>query len=152
MLMELQIICLVSIALDTSTKSINNITSYFLYQSVCSLAIMFTYFSYLPNIFLVILFSFKLGMFPFSGWYTSSLSGLSITVLLGIYFLYMQYLEYSESAFSISDGIYGTTFFISTGFHGIHVIVGTSFLAYVLISISKGVLLHNHHFMFEAAA
>lgn len=84
--------------------------------------------------------------------FTSSFIGLIVTVCLGVYFLYMQYLEYSERAFSISDGIYGTTFFIRTGFHGMHVIVGTTFLFYVLVRMTKGVLLHNHHFMFEAAA
>lgn len=84
--------------------------------------------------------------------YTSRVVSLGVTVCLGVYFLYMQYLEYSERAFCISDGIYGTTFFIRTGFHGMHVIVGTTFLFYVFISMVRGLLLHNHHFMFEAAA
>lgn len=64
----------------------------------------------------------------------------------------MQYLEYTESAFTIADGIYGTTFFMRTGFHGMHVIVGTTFLFYCFLRMLKGVLLYNHHFMFEAAA
>jgi len=64
----------------------------------------------------------------------------------------MQYLEYEEAQFSIADRVYGCTFFVSTGFHGIHVLVGTTFLLYVFIILVLGKLLHNHHFSFEAAA
>lgn len=77
---------------------------------------------------------------------------LFVTVVLGVYFLYMQYCEYCESQFAICDGSYGRTFFMRTGFHGMHVIVGTTFLVYVLLNSLLGVLLYNHHFMFEAAA
>lgn len=82
----------------------------------------------------------------------SSLSSLFITVLLGFYFLVIQYAEYCESAFTIADGVYGRTFFIRTGFHGIHVIVGTTMLAYTFVNIWNSLLLFNHHFMFEASA
>lgn len=78
--------------------------------------------------------------------------GLFITIILGIYFLYLQRLEYFEAPFSIRDGIYGRTFFITTGFHGFHVFVGTSFLFYVFISLILGNLTSTHHFSFEAAA
>lgn len=64
----------------------------------------------------------------------------------------MQYEEYAESQFSIADGSYGSTFFIRTGFHGIHVIVGTSMLFYTLLASLRGIFLYNHHFMFEASA
>ena len=84
--------------------------------------------------------------------YTSMVVRLFITVGLGLYFLSIQYEEYVESQFSISDGSYGSTFFISTGFHGVHVIVGTSILLYTFISSLRGIFLHNHHFMFEASA
>ena len=77
---------------------------------------------------------------------------LFVTVSLGVYFLYIQWIEYNEAIFSISDGVYGRTFFMATGFHGMHVIVGTTFLLYVLILLLKGSLLYNHHFSFEAAA
>jgi len=77
---------------------------------------------------------------------------LLTTVILGVYFLAMQWLEYNEAMFSISDGVYGRTFFMATGFHGMHVIVGTTFLFYVFISLVYGKLLFNHHFSFEAAA
>ncbi len=84
--------------------------------------------------------------------YTPIVVSLFITVLLGVYFLLMQYEEYCESQFAISDGAYGSTFFIRTGFHGIHVILGTSMLLYTLIASVRGFFLFNHHFMFEASA
>ncbi len=84
--------------------------------------------------------------------YFSTLFSLGFTLVLGFYFLYIQYLEYRESAFTIADGIYGTTFFVSTGFHGLHVIIGATYLTYVFILIIRGVLLSTHHFSFEAAA
>lgn len=87
-----------------------------------------------------------------NNYYTSAVVGLLVTVFLGLYFLFIQYQEYMERAFSICDGIYGTTFFIRTGFHGMHVIVGTSILLYTLYTILLGKFLANHHFMFEASA
>jgi len=77
---------------------------------------------------------------------------LIITILLGIYFSILQLLEYLEAQFSISDSIYGTTFFISTGFHGLHVLIGTSFLLICLIRHQFNNFSNNHHFGFEAAA
>jgi len=77
---------------------------------------------------------------------------LGVTVLLGVYFLSIQWLEYNEAIFSIADGAYGSTFFMATGFHGIHVIIGTTFLFYVLILLTRGIFMFNHHFSFEAAA
>nr|AFA45870.1 cytochrome c oxidase subunit III [Cercopithecus doggetti] len=77
---------------------------------------------------------------------------LFITILLGIYFTMLQVSEYFEAPFTISDGIYGSTFFIATGFHGLHVIIGSTFL---LICLIRQLLYHftsNHHFGFEAAA
>lgn len=87
-----------------------------------------------------------------NNYFNKSFQSLLFTILLGIYFLYMQWLEYSEAQFSMSDGVYGSTFFIATGFHGIHVLIGTSFLLYVFINLVSGKLLYNHHFSFEAAA
>lgn len=84
--------------------------------------------------------------------YSQTNQRLTLTILLGIYFTLLQYLEYKEATFSISDSIYGSTFFIATGFHGIHVLVGTTFL---LISLIRNLNFHfsiNHHFGFEAAA
>ena len=87
-----------------------------------------------------------------NNFYLKSIFRLGITVLLGIYFLIIQYLEYDEAQFSIADRVYGCTFFVSTGFHGMHVLVGTTFLFYVFLILLNGKLLYNHHFSFEAAA
>lgn len=53
---------------------------------------------------------------------------LLLTCLLGVYFTLLQGLEYWQASFSINDSSYGATFFMATGFHGMHVLVGTSFL------------------------
>ena len=58
---------------------------------------------------------------------------LLVTVLLGVTFLSLQGAEYYEAAFSLADGIYGSTFFLLTGFHGLHVIVGTAILLTALV-------------------
>jgi cytochrome c oxidase subunit 3 len=62
------------------------------------------------------------------GNYSQTSQGLSLTVGLGIYFTILQGLEYYEASFTFADRVYGSTFFIATGFHGLHVIVGTIFL------------------------
>nr|YP_009643459.1 cytochrome c oxidase subunit III [Euscopus rufipes]APO08889.1 cytochrome c oxidase subunit III [Euscopus rufipes] len=77
---------------------------------------------------------------------------LIITVTLGILFTYLQSYEYQEASFCISDSIYGSTFFMATGFHGIHVIIGTTFLAVCLIRHMNYHFSKSHHFGFEAAA
>jgi cytochrome c oxidase subunit 3 len=78
--------------------------------------------------------------------------GLGLTILLGVYFTILQGLEYYEASFSFADGIYGSTFFIATGFHGLHVIIGTMFLAVCFIRHTKYEFSSAHHFGFEAAA
>jgi len=77
---------------------------------------------------------------------------LFLTLVLGVYFLYLQYTEYIETSFRITDGIYGRTFFMRTGFHGVHVIVGSTILFYTLLVSLWGILTLNHHFTFEATA
>lgn len=77
---------------------------------------------------------------------------LFITITLGIYFTILQAYEYYEAPFTIADRIYGSTFFIATGFHGIHVIIGTIFLLICLIRHINNHFSKNHHFGFEAAA
>jgi len=84
--------------------------------------------------------------------YGVSIFSLGLTVILGVYFLAMQWLEYSEAMFSLCDGAFGRIFFIGTGFHGMHVVIGTLFLFYTLLSIIFGSFLYNRHFRFEAAA
>lgn len=77
---------------------------------------------------------------------------LLITIILGILFSILQIWEYKQAQFSIRDRIFGSTFFITTGFHGIHVIIGTTFLIVSFFRINKNLISSNHHFGFEAAA
>nr|UNO53655.1 cytochrome c oxidase subunit 3 [Ixodes vespertilionis] len=81
-----------------------------------------------------------------------SLNSILITILLGIIFTLFQSWEYNQSQFSMSDSIFGSTFFMTTGFHGIHVVIGTSFLIISMIRINKNLISSSHHFGFEAAA
>nr|UBY46734.1 cytochrome c oxidase subunit III [Brachionus calyciflorus] len=87
-----------------------------------------------------------------NNYFNKSVFSLGITVVLGDYFLFMQWVQYNEAQFSIADGVYGSTFFMATGFHGMHVMVRTIFLFYVLLNLLDCKLLYNHHFSFEAAA
>nr|QLY89837.1 cytochrome c oxidase subunit III [Bathyomphalus contortus] len=86
------------------------------------------------------------------GNYKSALQSLFLTVLLGVYFLWLQYGEYSETMFSLSDGIYGSCFFMATGFHGTHVAVGATFLTVCLFRLLNFHFSKNHHVGFLAAA
>nr|AFQ62225.1 cytochrome c oxidase subunit III [Glaphyrus comosus] len=78
--------------------------------------------------------------------------GLGLTVMLGVYFTMLQAYEYVEAPFTIADSVYGSTFFMATGFHGIHVIIGTTFLAVCLFRHLNNHFSCIHHFGFEAAA
>lgn len=84
--------------------------------------------------------------------HSQALQSLFFTVILGIYFSILQAYEYIESPFTIADNIYGSTFFIATGFHGLHVLIGTSFLLICLIRHINNHFSNKHHFGFEAAA
>ncbi len=78
--------------------------------------------------------------------------GLVCTILLGALFTGVQAYEYSHAAFSFAGHIYGSTFFMATGFHGFHVIIGTIFLTVCLFRALAGHFKPDHHFGFEAAA
>lgn len=80
-----------------------------------------------------------------------SLDTIISTIILGILFLFIQYIEYKSSFFCFSDGIYGSTFFMLTGFHGFHVIIGIIFLWISLYRISDYHFSKHHHFGFEAS-
>nr|YP_010472502.1 cytochrome c oxidase subunit III [Nipponoharpalus discrepans]UVG42126.1 cytochrome c oxidase subunit 3 [Nipponoharpalus discrepans] len=84
--------------------------------------------------------------------YTQALQSLTFTVLLGIYFTILQGFEYIEAPFTIADSVYGSSFFMATGFHGLHVIIGTTFLLICLIRHYLNHFSSIHHFGFEAAA
>ncbi len=76
---------------------------------------------------------------------------LDLTLILAIIFTKLQVMEYSESTFNISDSVYGSIFYLMTGFHGIHVFIGTCFLFVCLIRMELGHFSRNYHFGFEAA-
>jgi cytochrome c oxidase subunit 3 len=78
--------------------------------------------------------------------------GLWLTVILGVIFTACQAYEYSHAAFGFSGHIYGATFFMATGFHGAHVIIGTIFLAVCLFRAYKGHFTPQQHLGFEFAA
>ena len=78
--------------------------------------------------------------------------GLLLTVMLGVFFTALQAYEYSHAAFGFTEGIYPSTFFMATGFHGFHVIIGTIFLTVCLFRAIAGHFKPDHHFGFEAAA
>jgi cytochrome c oxidase subunit 3 len=79
-------------------------------------------------------------------------TGLALTVALGLTFTGVQAYEYSHAAFGFKDGVYPSVFFMATGFHGFHVIVGTIFLIVCLARAMKGHFTPERHFGFEAAA
>ena len=77
--------------------------------------------------------------------------GLILTVVLAIIFTGFQVFEYISANFTISDGIYGSTFFLATGFHGFHVLIGTVFLVVCLFRVLLDHFTMQHHFGLEAA-
>jgi len=81
---------------------------------------------------------------------------LCLTVALGVSFLILQGHEYafamSELKLLLSSGIYASTFYMITGFHGLHVLIGTLFLSVVAIRTLRGHFTAQNHFAFEAAA
>ena len=87
---------------------------------------------------------------------TQLILGLMATVVLGFLFLGLQAYEYShayhELNLTLGSGIYGTTFYMLTGFHGLHVTLGATMLLVILIRSMKGHFTNEHHFAFEAVA
>ena len=81
---------------------------------------------------------------------------LALTVVLGFTFLYYQVIEYHEAytelGLTLAAGVYGSTFFILTGFHGLHVTIGTIMLLCILVRILEGEFSATKHFGFEAVA
>ena len=75
-----------------------------------------------------------------------------IVLLLGLLFTSIQAYEYIHAPFAFKGSIYGSTFFMATGFHGFHVIVGTIFLVVCLMRANRGDFSPRQHFGFEAAA
>ena len=80
------------------------------------------------------------------------ITGLTIGIILGVFFTLLQAYEYSHAGFGFGGNIYGASFFMATGFHGAHVIIGTLFLTVCLIRAIKGGFTPERHVGFEAAA
>jgi cytochrome c oxidase subunit 3 len=78
--------------------------------------------------------------------------GLGLTILLGLSFTTFQAIEYSDAPFKFTGGVYPSVFFLATGFHGFHVIVGTCFLIVCWFRARAGQFSPERHFGFEAAA
>lgn len=85
------------------------------------------------------------------GYRSGVLLGLILTILLAFVFTGLQALEYHEAPFTLSDGAYGSTFFFATGFHGLHVIIGTFFITVAFFRILSYHLTDHHHLGFESA-
>jgi len=80
--------------------------------------------------------------------FESCLVSLSLTVLLGIFFTLLQGYEYFECSFTIADSAYGSCFFLATGFHGLHVLLGTLFLSVMLARVSASHFSCSRHLGF----
>ena len=89
----------------------------------------------------------------------SASTGLILTVLLGVFFIGLQAVEYVEAfahkdthGFWLDSNVYGSTFFLATGFHGLHVLIGAIFLFVIWLRLRAGGMTSKQHFGFEAAA
>jgi len=87
----------------------------------------------------------------FYGSRNSALYGLIFTVILAVVFTAFQGFEYATSSFNMSDGAYGSCFYFSTGFHGLHVIIGTIFITVGLVRIIFYHFTRSHHIGLEAS-
>jgi len=83
---------------------------------------------------------------------SGTIYGLIATIILAILFTGLQGYEYYNASFTFADSVYGSTFFISTGFHGLHVIIGTLFITVCLIRFVNYHLTDFHHLGFEISA
>jgi cytochrome c oxidase subunit 3 len=79
-------------------------------------------------------------------------NGLILAIVLGVLFTIFQIYEYTHAAFGFAGNIYGANFFMATGFHGFHVVIGTIFLTVCLFRAMKGHFTPERHVGFEAAA
>nr|YP_009266382.1 cytochrome c oxidase subunit III [Liposcelis keleri]ANJ70938.1 cytochrome c oxidase subunit III [Liposcelis sculptilimacula] len=78
-----------------------------------------------------------------------SFKWIMLTIFLGLYFTMLQFLEYKYSTFTIMDSIYGSIFFLATGFHGLHVIVGSLMIMFSMIRLFNFHFSSKHHLIYE---
>nr|AKM70123.1 cytochrome oxidase subunit III [Kaburagia rhusicola] len=81
-----------------------------------------------------------------------SIKFMKLTIILSMYFLLLQMMEYKQANFTFSDSIFGSSFYMATGFHGLHVMIGTIFLMINLLRMYKMHFSHIHHISFELSA
>nr|YP_009400235.1 cytochrome c oxidase subunit III [Floraphis choui]YP_009400313.1 cytochrome c oxidase subunit III [Floraphis meitanensis]ARW70237.1 cytochrome c oxidase subunit III [Floraphis choui]ARW70367.1 cytochrome c oxidase subunit III [Floraphis meitanensis] len=81
-----------------------------------------------------------------------SIMFMYLTIILSMYFVLLQALEYKQANFTFSDSIFGSSFYMATGFHGLHVIIGTIFLITNLMRMIKLHFSFIHHISFELSA
>lgn len=84
--------------------------------------------------------------------YDHAVGGFIATITLAVFFIFMQLQEYLGAPFGISDGVYGSAFYMLTGLHGLHVIVGTIFLIICFVRLLQKHISPGHHLGFEFAA
>nr|QBZ38165.1 cytochrome c oxidase subunit III [Purohita sinica] len=84
--------------------------------------------------------------------FKQTILSILITIILSVYFTSLQWIEYSKSNFTISDSVFGSSFFMTTGFHGIHVLMGTMFICAALKSIILMESNKNNHLSLELSA
>nr|APP87489.1 cytochrome c oxidase subunit III [Periphyllus acerihabitans] len=83
---------------------------------------------------------------------TKTILFMKLTIILSFYFLFLQMIEYKQAMFTFSDSIFGSSFYMATGFHGLHVMIGTMFLIINLLRMLKMHFSFIHHISFELAA
>lgn len=86
------------------------------------------------------------------GIWTDTCNAFLATICLGVYFTLLQGFEYKVARFTIADRVYGSCFYLATGFHGFHVIIGTTFISVIYYRHIYFHFSKKHHFGFEASA
>jgi cytochrome c oxidase subunit 3 len=82
---------------------------------------------------------------------TGAIYGTIVTIILALIFTGCQGVEYSQAPFTITDSVFGTCFFFSTGFHGLHVLIGTIFITVGLVRLIQYQLTDHHHVGYESS-
>ena len=82
------------------------------------------------------------------GSFKESIDAFLVTVFLGFFFVILQMFEYYEAFFNLSDSVYASTFYMLTGLHGMHVIVGASFIAICFIRLLQRHFITSHYLGF----